>query len=84
MQDFGAGPTARVHLPVTALVSLRVYHNILGGIIVIVIIIIIIIIIIVISVQPVLHDAKIIPFLFSFACDFRRTQRKCMGTMGPG
>ena len=79
MQDFGAGPTARVHLPVTALVSLIVYHNIFGGIIVIVIIIIII----VISVQPVLHDAKIIPFLFSFACDFRRTQRECMGTMGP-
>jgi hypothetical protein len=63
MQDFGAGPTARVHLPV--------------------IIVIIIIIIITVS-NPCIHDAKIIPFLLGFACGFRRTQRKCMGTMGPG
>lgn len=73
MQDFGAGPTARVHLPVTALVSLIVYHNILGGIIIIITVL-----------NPCIHHAKIIPFLLGFACDFRRTQRKCMGTMGSG
>ena len=75
MQDFGAGPTARVHLPVTTLVSLIVYQNILGGIIINITIIITVL-------NPCIHDAKIIPFLLGFACDFRRTQRKCMGTMG--